>query len=207
MTLPAIFTRLFSKSSSCLGLWVSLTSIELMGLPSMMVSESTCTVHPVDSAPIAIARWSVPTRVTFCGSLSSACKQTQHSVRIKPILARAMRIPNLLFSPIEDFIEKNGLPWEAALSAQPLFPVTPNRIRKRAISRHVPHRKPRPRPAVERVHKPRVLVIVECRRRLQINQVPVGVYTVAPHHLSDPQGKCRGNSGLDADAPITLRGH
>jgi hypothetical protein len=58
----------------------------------------------VDSAPTAIARWSVPTTVIFCGSPWSAPKQTQHNARIKPILTVATRMADLLFfSPGEHF--------------------------------------------------------------------------------------------------------
>ena len=183
------------------------------GLPVNDSFESTCTVQPVDSAPIAIARWSVPTSVTFCGSLSSACKQTQPSVRSNTILTRAMRIADLLFSPkkilyyaprIENGSQYMALPQARRRSH--LFPVTPDRIGKRAISRDIPHGKPRPRPP-GCIDQPRVLVIVECRRRLQVDDLPVGVHAVAPHHLAILKGNVADILALTRMLQIALRGH
>src|ERR1700744_4472713 len=82
----------------------------------------------------------------------------------------------------------------------------PDRIGEGAVSCHVPDRKPSPGPAWG-LDQPGVLVIVKGRRRLQVDDLPVGVHTVTPHHFSHSQRKCRSYSCFHTDAAVTLRGH
>src|SRR4029077_3983638 len=69
--------------------------MELTCFPSTVVGESSSSVQPVDSPPIAMARSSFPLTVSDC-SVDCACKDTPISARIRQMPNRTMRITRLL---------------------------------------------------------------------------------------------------------------
>src|SRR5690348_4076373 len=81
----------------------------------------------------------------------------------------------------------------------------PDRIDERTVTGNIPYGKAGPGPS-RHIHCPRVLMVVEGRRRLQIDEVTMSVLSVPPYDLSDTKRKSRRYLCTDPDAAIAHRG-